>query len=138
MLYEIAIPLTIFCAIVLPCLAYVFGMMLYHKYIDKKIERKYPDYIRACNIASACDKEAAQYYNKHISKYENKIEKKERELRWLPRTESDEVIEEIETLKKQRLVYFTNYKAMCEDATNKWKNVEAIVNAHPFLRKHRG
>lgn len=115
-----------------------FGVVLYHKYIDKKIERKYPDYIRACDIASACDKEAAQYYNKHVSKYENKIEKKERELRWLPKTERDEVIEEIETLKKQRLVYFTNYKAMREDATNKWKNVEAIVNAHPFLRKHRG
>lgn len=138
MIYEIAIPLTIFCAIVLPCLACVFGVRLYHKYIDKKIERKYPDYLRALNIASTCDKEAGQYYNKYVSKYEKEIEKKEHELRWLPKTERDEVIEEIETLKKQRLVYYTNYTNMRKDAKEKWERVNAIVNSHPFLRKHRG
>lgn len=138
MIYETAIFFAIIGGLVLFGFVCGFGMELYYNHIDKKIERKYPDYIRACNIASACDKEAGQYYNKYVSKYEEEIEKKERELRWLPRTERDEIIEEIETLKKQRLVYFTNYKAMREDAANKWKNVEAIVNAYPFLRKHRG
>lgn len=138
MSYEKAIFLVIICGIALCGIACGVGMVLYNKHIKKKIEKEYPDYLRARHVASVCDKEVGEYYMKHVRKYEKEIEKKENELRWLPKTERDEIVEEIETLKKQRLVYFTNYKAMREDATNKWNNVEAIVNAHPFLRKHRG
>lgn len=138
MSYEMAIFLVIICGIVLCGFASGVGMVLYNKHIDKKIKKEYPDYIRARYVASICDKEAGEYYTKHVRKYEKEIEQKENELRWLPKTERDEIVEEIETLKKQRLVYFTNYEAMREDAKNKWENVNAIVNAHPFLRKHRG
>lgn len=138
MIYETVVFFVVIGIFVLFGFACGFGFVLYHKHIDKKIERKYPDYIQACNIASVCDKEAGQYYNKHVSKYEKEIEKKERELRWLPKEERDEIIEEIETLKKQRLVYYTNYINMRKDAKEKWERVNAIVNSHPFLRKHRG
>ena len=114
------------------------GIILHAKYIDKKIEKEYPDYIRARHIACTCDKEAGEYFRKHVRKYEKEIEAKESELRWLPKEERDEIIEEIETLKKQRLVYYTNYTNMREDTKEKWQRVNAIVNSHPFLRKHRG
>lgn len=114
------------------------GIVLYTKYIDKKIEKEYPDYLRARHAACICDKEANEYFRKYVRKYEKKIEAKESELRWLPKEERDEIIEKIETLKKQRLVYYTNYINMRKDAKEKWERVNAIVNSRPFLRKHRG
>lgn len=138
MSYEMAIFLVIACVGgTLLFLAVLFGVYLYPKHIEKKIKSEYPDYVRARYVASLCDKEAGEYYIKHVRKYEKEIEKKEKDLRWLPKAERDEIIEEIETLKKQRLVYYTNYQAMRDDAANKWENVEAIVNAHPFLIKHK-
>ena len=138
MSYEIAFLAVLLAATVLLSVLCAISIGFYNKHIEKKIEREYPDYIRARHVASMCDKEAGEYYNKNVRKYEKEIEKKEKNLRWLPKTERDEIIEEIETLKKQRFVYYTNYQTMREDAANKWENVDAIVNAHPFLRKHRG
>lgn len=135
MSYEMAI---IICGIILCGVAWGVGLMLYEKYITKKIKREYSDYVRARYVASICDKEAGEYYIKHVRKYEQEIERKEKELRWLPKEERDVIMEEIEALKEQRLVYYTNYKTMREEAKKKWDNVEAIVNVHPFLRKHRG
>jgi len=138
MSYENVIFLVILGGIVLCGILSGVGMVLYYKHIDKKIEKEYPEYLRACHVASTCDKEAGAYFMKHVRKYEKEIEKKESELRWLPKAERDEIVEEIETLKKQRLVYYTNYQSMRDDAAEKWERVNAIVNAHPFLRKHRG
>lgn len=126
------------CSIILCGILGGIGIALHAKYIDKKIEKEYPDYLRARHVACICDKEAGEYFRKHVRKYEKEIEAKESELRWLPKEERDEIIEEIETLKKQRLVYYTNYVNMREDAKEKWERVNAIVNSHPFLRKHRG
>ena len=126
------------CSIILCGILGGLGIALHAKYIDKKIEKEYPDYLRARHVACICDKEAGEYFRKHVRKYEKEIEAKESELRWLPKEERDEIIEEIETLKKQRLVYYTNYVNMREDAKEKWERVNAIVNSHPFLRKHRG
>ena len=126
------------CSIILCGILGGIGIALHAKYIDKKIEKEYPDYLRARHVACICDKEAGEYFRKHVRKYEKEIEAKESELRWLPKEERDEIIEEIETLKKQRLVYYTNYTNMREDAKEKWERVNAIVNSHPFLRKHRG
>lgn len=126
------------CSIILCGILGGIGIALHAKYIDKKIEKEYPDYLRARHVACICDKEASEYFRKHVRKYEKEIEAKESELRWLPKEERDEIIEEIETLKKQRLVYYTNYVNMREDAKEKWERVNAIVNSHPFLRKHRG
>lgn len=138
MSYETAVLLVIFFSIILCGILSGVGMVLYNKHIDKKIEKEYPEYLRARHVASTCDKEAGAYFMKHVRKYEKEIEKKESELRWLPKAERDEIIEEIETLKEQRLVYYTNYQSMRDDAAEKWERVNAIVNAHPFLRKHRG
>lgn len=138
MSYEMAVFLIILCGIILCGVVCGVGMVLHTKYVDKKIEKEYPEYLRARHVASVCDKEAGAYFMKHVRKYEKEIEKKESELRWLPKAERDEIIEEIETLKKQRLVYYTNYQSMRDDAAEKWERVNAIVNAHPFLRKHRG
>lgn len=138
MSYEMVIFLVFLCGIILCSILGGVGIALHAKYIDKKIEKEYPDYLRACHVASICDKEAGAYFMKHVRKYEKEIEKKENELRWLPKEERDEIIEEIETLKKQRLVYYTNYVNMREDAKEKWERVNTIVNSHPFLRKHRG
>lgn len=138
MSYEMVIFLVFLCGIILCSILGGVGIALHAKYIDKKIEKEYPDYLRARHVASICDKEAGAYFMKHVRKYEKEIEKKENELRWLPKEERDEIIEEIETLKKQRLVYYTNYVNMREDAKEKWERVNAIVNSHPFLRKHRG
>lgn len=138
MSYEMVIFLVFLCGIILCSILGGVGIALHAKYIDKKIEKEYPDYLRARHVASICDKEAGAYFMKHVRKYEKEIEKKENELRWLPKEERDEIIEEIETLKKQRLVYYTNYVNMREDAEEKWERVNAIVNSHPFLRKHRG
>lgn len=138
MSYEMVIFLVFLCGILLCSILGGVGIALHAKYIDKKIEKEYPDYLRARHVASICDKEAGAYFMKHVRKYEKEIEKKENELRWLPKEERDEIIEEIETLKKQRLVYYTNYVNMREDAKEKWERVNAIVNSHPFLRKHRG
>lgn len=138
MSYEMVIFLVFLCGIILCGILGGVGIALHAKYIDKKIEKEYPDYVRARHVASICDKEAGTYFMKHVRKYEKEIEKKENELRWLPKEERDEIIEEIETLKKQRLVYYTNYVNMREDAKEKWERVNAIVNSHPFLRKHRG
>lgn len=136
--YEMAVFLIILCGIALCGVISGIGMVLHTKHIDKKIEKEYPEYLRARHVASVCDKEASAYFMKHVSKREKEIEEKENELRWLPKAERDKIIEEIETLKKQRLVYYTNYVTMLEDAHEKWERVNAIVNAHPFLRKHRG
>ena len=138
MSYEMIVFLVSLCGLVLCGVLVGVGIVLYTRYIDKKIEKEYPDYLRARHIACICDKEAGEYFRKHVRKYEKEIEAKESELRWLPKEERDEIIEEIETLKKQRLVYYTNYTNMREDAKEKWERVNAIVNSHPFLRKHRG
>ena len=138
MSYEMAVFLVILCGIALCGVVSGVGMVLHTKYVDRKIEKEYPEYLRARHVASTCDKEAGAYFMKHVRKYEKEIEKKESELRWLPKAERDEIVEEIETLKKQRLVYYTNYQSMRDDAAEKWERVNAIVNAHPFLRKHRG
>lgn len=138
MSYEMAVFLVILCGIALCGAVSGVVMVLHTKYVDKKIEKEYPEYLRARHVASVCDKEAGAYYMKHVRKYEKEIEKKESELRWLPKAERDKIIEEIETLKEQRLVYYTNYQSMRDDAAEKWKQVNAIVNAHPFLCKHKG
>lgn len=138
MSYEMIVFLVFLFGLVL-CGALVgVGIVLYTKYIDKKIEKEYPDYLRARRVACICDKKAGEYFRKHVRKYEKEIEAKESELRWLPKEARDEIIEEIETLQKQRLVYYTNYVNMRKDAREKWERVNAIVNSHPFLRKHRG
>ena len=138
MSYEMIVFLVSLFGLVLCGILIAVGIVLYNKYVDKKIEKEYPDYLRARHVACICDEEAGEYFRKHVRKYEKEIEAKERELRWLPKEERDEIIEEIETLKKQRLVYYTNYTNMRKDAKEKWERVNAIVNSHPFLRKHRG
>lgn len=138
MSYERVIFLVFLLGIVLCGILIYVGIILHTKYIDKKIEKEYPDYLRARHVACICDEEAGEYFRKHVRKYEKEIEAQESELRWLPKEERDEIVEKIETLKKQRLVYYTNYINMRKDAKEKWERVNAIVNSHPFLRKHRG
>lgn len=136
MSYEMAIALTILCGLALISGVIVAVVVFSAKYVEKKIERDYPQYVRVKARMLKCAQANIDYYHKKIKPYEKQIEQLEISLRWLPKEERDKVVEEIETLKQKRYVFQFHYDNGQEEVEKYREQLEAIRTANPWLAEH--
>ena len=136
MSYEMAIAFVILGTVALIGGIIVAAVVLPFKYVEKKIERDYPQYVRVKARMLKCAQANIDYRHKKIKPYEKQIEELETKLRWLPKEERDKIIEEIEILKQKRYVFQLHYENGQEEVEKYREQLEAIRAANPWLAEH--
>ena len=136
MSYELALALTIVGVMALVSGIIVAAVVLPAKYVEKKIEHDYPQYVKVKERMIRHANANTLYYHKKIRPYEKQIEELETSLRWLPKDEREKVIEEIETLKQKRYTFQLHYDNGVKEVEKYREQMEAIRTANPWLAEH--
>ena len=136
MSYELALALTIVGVMALVSGIIVAAVVIPAKYVEKKIEHDYPQYVKVKERMIRHANANTLYYHKKIRPYEKQIEELETSLRWLPKDEREKVIEEIETLKQKRYTFQLHYDNGVKEVEKYREQMEAIRTANPWLAEH--
>lgn len=136
MSYELALALTILGVLALVSGIIVAAVVLPAKYVEKKIEHDYPQYVKVKERMIRHANANTLYYHEKIRPYEKQIEELETSLRWLPKDEREKIIEEIETLKQKRYTFQLHYDNGVKEVKKYREQMEAIRTANPWLAEH--